>query len=285
MSNVKLTEEDLKLYLDDIMKMSITTLKFKEICKSDTQFLNYINKFQDENNKIIGVINTILLSCNIDKYCNDSIEYIDEQIQRTEPVKSNTYVDPFYIRLSSHKNNRVRSYSDHPRPFPIYDFDTKENKCIDSSFDKNFTPPKFPDLDKLAEEITEIKNNLPKKDELKKDPEVNKAKKFTEIIENKNSKPIKENLNRIVYTTRLPITPKMILKPLDLEFRDFIKNSNDFDDKKFYYYSSDNNEELYLIKKPTDVYYVADDGKFYMLRDNYLIPAEFENKLQRWIKK
>lgn len=266
--------DDLQKYLNDALKMSVTSLHFKDLYKFDKEILHNLNKFHEENQKIIGTIQTILNSGNIDKYCTD------------KPA----WVPSIYTNFPNETFSRVRSFSDHPRPFTDNTLNTskieettepptaeaKENlNNYDSIFDEEFIP-KFPDLKKEAVAKQEIKKEV-----------LQKPKKFNENFNNLDKLNEETQVKKATkYTSLIPIKSNMFLKYLDKDFIEFIKNPEDFKVIKFYYYADPkyfDGENLYIWKKPTIEYYMADNGRLYMLDpENRLVPGHHDSKMQYW---
>ena len=266
----------LEKYLNEILTVSVNTLNFKDLYKFDKDVLQNLNKFHDENQKLIGTIQTILASKNIDKYCSDKINW----------------VPPVYQGFTDETFRRVRSFSDHPKPFadrvlntlnidevsepPTAEAIENVNK-YDSIFNEHFIP-KFPDLN--PPETPDIKIEV-----------LPKPKKFHENFTNVSVKSNTSNLVKKAtsYTSLIPIKSNMFLQHLDQNFKDFIKNPEDFKTIKFYYYKKPNDfdeENLFEYKKATCHYYIADNGKLYMLdQESQLIPGQYDNKAQLWKEK
>lgn len=275
MNNIEKIEEALKSYLNYSLNMSSTTLEFKNLYKFDEELLKHINKFHDENKKIIGGIETILKSGKIDKYCN--VIYKD-----TQSVYESYLPETF---------SRQRTYSDHPKLYSnnelnislnhlniddVPEFPTAEAKenmdHFDSFFDKEIKenlkePVKFNDI---FNDTSKKSNNKVPNDKVPNDKVLN-DKKFS------------------TYTPLIEIRPSMVLESLDTEFKEFIKNPEDFKDVKFYYTNTDvlgGDKTLYIYKKSARSYFIADNGKLYELDpDNTLVQAVYDSKLQHWKKK
>jgi hypothetical protein len=263
--------DDLTAYLNEALKLSVITLDFKNLYKFDNETLQNLNKFHDENKKIIGTIETILQSKNIDKYC----------------VDKSTYVPPIYPDFSTDTFARIRSFSDHPRPFTdslLNNFkiddvsepptaEAKENK-YESIFDTDIPVLEFPNI-KID---TKVKQEL----------QLEKPKKINDVFPGKLNGVTPAKKVATSYTSLIPIKSNMVLHHLTEDDEEFIKNPEDFENVQFYYYTDPkyfDGEKLYLHQK-NGQYYVADNGKLYMLDpNNSLIPAYYDSKIQLWKKK
>ena len=288
-------DENLSKYLSEALNMSVTTLKFKNLNSFNEEFLKNVNKFHEENQKIIGVIETLLKSDNVSKYC----------------IAAN------YQTLPTEAFDRCRTFSDHPKintdswTLPLNTSEVKEEvkKHVDSTFNENFVVPILPNIDRFKEvkeekEVKEVKKEkkevkkeekevkeVKEKKEVKEVKEVKEAtpKKFNDLFNN-NQPVVKKPIGKAVktYTSLIEERETMILKPLDDDFKEFIKNSENFKDVQFYYTNPEilHEDKLYEFETPTSSFYVANNKKLYSVDpDNNLVQAESGGMLQYWKKK
>jgi hypothetical protein len=272
--SIEKIEEDLREYLNKTINMSVITIDFKNLYKFDEELLQHINKFHDENKKIIGSIETILKCGKLAKYC--SVANKD-----TQSVYESYLPETF---------SRQRTYSDHPKLYTNNDLNVSLNNLnIDNV-------PEFPTAE--AKENTGYFDSYFDKEPVKelKEPvkeTVKEPVKFNDIYN--NVQPFKKPIDKTpvdkklsTYTPLIEIRPSMLLESLDNEFKEFIKNPEDFKDVKFYYTNTEllgGNKTLYIYRKQSRNYFIADDGKLYELDpENQLVQAIYDSKLQYWKK-